>query len=113
MRSFSLVVYTFPIIHVQVIAMENYLDHAAPVYQEEPPQDPSTGACARHKGPATSNTWPRLCTTWIQGRLARIHPNTNLHKPPSSGTLVDYKVQGTWDTNQEELDFKDDQARVL
>ena len=28
---------------VQVIAMENYLDHRAPVYQEQPPQDPNTG----------------------------------------------------------------------
>ena len=37
--------------HVQVIAMENYLDHQAPVYQEQPPQDPSTGACTKHTGP--------------------------------------------------------------
>ena len=36
--------------HVQVIAMETYLDHLAPLYQEQPPQDSSTGACARHKG---------------------------------------------------------------
>ena len=31
--------------------MENYLDHQAPVYQEHPPQDPSTGAHAQHTGP--------------------------------------------------------------
>ena len=36
---------------VQVIAVENYLDHPAPVYQEQPPQDSSAVACARHKGP--------------------------------------------------------------
>ena len=58
----------------------------------------------------TSNTWPRLHTTWIQGRLVRIHPSANLQKPPSSGTPVDYEVQGTWNTNQEELNVEDDQG---
>ena len=50
MRSFSQVVNMSPTVCVQVIAVENYLDHLAPVYQEQPPQDPSTGAHARHKG---------------------------------------------------------------
>ena len=36
--------------HIQVIAMENYLDHQAPVYQGPPPQDPDTALGARTKG---------------------------------------------------------------
>ena len=49
---------------VQVIAMENYLDHPAPVYQEQPPQDSSTGAHARHIG--TPQTCLPMCNYLAQ-----------------------------------------------
>ena len=74
--------------HIQVIAMENYLDHQAPacVSRATSPR-PGYMHWSKNQG-TTPITWPRLHTTWIHGRLVQIHPSTNLQKPPSSGTLV-------------------------
>ena len=120
--------------HVQVIAMENYLDHPAPVYQEQPPQDSSTGASARHKGPPQipgpdylscgfTGDWQgfipavpliskshHLLVHWfwnipdIDQYQALI---LNVIHEDEHTTRVDYKVQGNWDTNQEEHDVED------
>ena len=123
--------------HVQVIAMENYLNHQVPVYQEQPPQDPSTGARTRHKGPLQTpgpdyaplgfmGDWQGFIPALIsKSHHLLVHQFWNvpdidqyqalilnvIHEDKPT-TRIAYKVQGTWDTNQEELDFKDNQGSL-
>ena len=122
--------------HVQVIAMENYLDHQAPVHQGPPPQDPNTCTGARTKGPPPSpagadyapcgftGDWCRFIPVLIsKSHHLLVHqfwkvPNIDQYRvlilnvicEDEPTTIIDFNVQGTWDTNEEELEFDNDQA---
>ena len=121
--------------HIQVIAMENYLDHQAPVYQGPPLQDPDTCTGARTKGPPPSpgpdyaphgfmGDWHgfipaliskshHLLVHWFQ-KVPNIDQYQalilNIIHEDEPTTIIDYNIQGTWDTKEEELEFENDQA---
>ena len=117
--------------------MENYLDHQGPVYQGQPPQDPDTGAWARHKGPPQSpgkNYAPRGFMGDWQGfilvLISKSHhllvhqfwnvPNIdqyqalilNIIHEDEPTTRIDHNVQGTWDTGQEQLESEDNKHHL-
>ena len=60
--------------HIQVIAMENYLDHQAPVHQGPPPQDPNTCTGARTKGPPPSPAGADYAPCGFMGDWCRFIP---------------------------------------